>query len=247
MANSNSGPSQGDEFTTTKWSLILLARDGQSEESRQALAELFRSYWYPIYAYIRRRGVPADQAQDLTQEFFANWLEGKLLASVVSEKGRFRSFLLVACKHFLANRRTRDRAIKRGGDRWFVSLDLRDAEGRYLREPSSGTLTADRLFERRWALSLLENVLGRLAGEMEQSGKKPLFDRLGPALQATGKSAPYNQIAAELGTTENAVKAAAHRLRTRYKTLLIEEVASTVKDPGEVDAEIRDLLAALAQ
>jgi DNA-directed RNA polymerase specialized sigma24 family protein len=247
MTNSNSDASAGGEFTTTRWSLIVVAREGNADEARQALAELCRSYWYPIYAYIRRRGYLAYQAGDLTQEFFSFWLEHDLLSSVVPEKGRFRSFLLAACKNFLANQRSRERALRRGGGRWLVSLDLRDAEGRYLREPASDSLTPERLFERRWALSLLENVLGRLAAEMEQTGKKPLFDRLAVALQATGKSAPYVRIAAELGTTENAVKVAAHRLRARYRALLIEEVTSTVEGQLEVEAEIRDLLAAVAR
>jgi RNA polymerase sigma factor (sigma-70 family) len=210
------------------------------------LSELCRAYWYPIYAYIRRTGHEADAAQDLTQEFFAAWLERDLLRSVAEDKGRFRSFLLAACKNFLANHRQRERARKRGGNRVLVSLDLRDAEGRYLREPSH-ELTAERLYDRRWALTLLESVLERLGVEMEQAGKKLLFDRIAPALLGTGASAPFAAMAAELGMTEGALKVAAHRLRGRYRQLLSDEVGSTIDDRERVDEEIRDLFAALGQ
>jgi RNA polymerase sigma factor (sigma-70 family) len=246
MTSPGSTPSGDGRFATTRWGLIAVAREGQSHEARQALSELCRAYWYPIYAYIRRTGHEADAAQDLTQEFFAAWLERDLLQSVAADKGRFRSFLLAACKNFLANHRQQVRALKRGENRMLVSLDLRDAEGRYLREPSH-ELTAERLYDRRWALTLLENVLARLGAEMEQAGKKPLFDRIAPALLGTGGSAPYAVIGAELGMTEGAVKVAAHRLRGRYRQLLSDEVGSTIDDCERVDEEIRDLFAALGQ
>jgi DNA-directed RNA polymerase specialized sigma24 family protein len=233
-------------FTTTCWGDILKAREGTDPEARHALGELCRSYWYPIYVFIRRRGHAADVAEDLTQDFFAAWLERGFLASVGPEKGRFRSFLLATCKNFLANRRVRDNALKRGGGQAPLSIDIRDAEGRYLREPSH-ELTAERLFERRWALTLLEHVLARLGAEMEEAGKKPLFDLIAPALLGRGESAPYSRVAAELGTTENAVKLAAHRLRIRYRELLVEEVASTVSGRADVDNELRELFATLAR
>jgi RNA polymerase sigma-70 factor (ECF subfamily) len=242
------GPTPGSEgrFTTTRWSLIAVARDAGSPEARQALAELCQSYWYPIYAYIRRSGHAVDSAQDLTQEFFAAWLERDLLGSVAPSKGRFRSFLLAACKHFLANYRRREQALKRGSGASLISLDFRGAEGRYVREPSHA-LTAERLFERRWALTLLDNVLGRLGGEMKRAGKKPLFDRLGPALLGSGESAPYARVAHELEMSEGSVKVAAHRLRARFRALLAEEVSATVADPDDIGAEVRDLFAALGQ
>jgi DNA-directed RNA polymerase specialized sigma24 family protein len=244
MSDQSSIASGNSRFATTRWGLIALARDGARAEAREALAELCRSYWYPIYAYIRRSGHAADPAADLTQEFFAAWLEWDLLGSVAPSKGRFRSFLLAACKNFLANRRQRERALKRGGGRSLVSIDRRDAEGRYLREPSHD-ITAERIFERRWALTLIEVVLGRLDGEMERAGKKPLFDRIAPALLGAGGSVPNARIASELGMTEGAVKVAAHRLRARYRELLVEEVASTVEGLEEVEEEIRDLFEAV--
>jgi len=233
-------------FTTTCWPDILEAREGKEPEAHRALDELCRSYWYPIYAFIRRRGYTADVAEDLTQDFFAAWLERDFLASVAPDKGRFRSFLLVTCKNFLANRRVRDHALKRGGGRVHFSIDVRNAEGRYLREPAH-ELTAERLYERRWAVTLLENVLHRLGAELQQAGKQPLFDQIAPALLGRGESAPYSRIAAELGMTENAVKLAAHRLRTRYRELLVDEVASTVSGREDVDNELRELFATLAQ
>jgi DNA-directed RNA polymerase specialized sigma24 family protein len=240
------GPSGDGRFATTHWSLIVATREGGPADAREALAELCRAYWYPIYAYIRRSGHEADPARDLTQDFFAAWLERDLLGSVEPGKGRFRSYLLAACKHFLANRRQYERARKRGCGRVLASLDARDAEGRYLREPSHG-LTAERIYERRWALTVLEVVLGRLGREMERAGKKPLFDLIAPALLGTGSSVPYARVASELAMTEGAVKIAAHRLRNRYRELLIEEVAATVGGREEVDDEIRNLFAALVE
>ncbi len=246
MNGSGRGSSGDDQFATTRWSLVELARGGDSPGARGAMAELCESYWYPVYAYVRRCGHSVDEAQDLTQEFFASWLARDLLGSVDSGKGRFRSFLLASCKHFLANRMVRKRALKRGGGRLALSIDLRDAEGRYLREPSHD-LTADRLFERRWALTLLDQVLDRLGAEMERAGKGPLYSRLAPALLGTGASAPYARIAEELKMTEGAVKAAAHRMRRDFRDLLMEEVGRTVEDPGAIEEEIRDLFAALSR
>lgn len=242
------GPAQHEDarFTTTRWALIATARGRDPNEARLALAELCRSYWYPIYVYIRRRGHPADLASDLTQEFFAAWIERDLLGSVAPERGRFRSFLLAACRHFLANRREHDGALKRGGGQPVASLDLRDAEGRYLREPSHD-LGPERLFERRWALTVLESALDRLSEEMVRAGKGPLFERLAAALPGGGEAAPYARVATDLGMTEGAIKAAAHRLRGRFRELLVEEVAGTVDSREEVDGEIRDLFHALGR
>jgi DNA-directed RNA polymerase specialized sigma24 family protein len=246
MASRLPGSSGDGWFDTTDWGLIEVAQGGDPVPARQALADLCSTYWYPLYAYIRRRGLPADRAQDLTQGFFASLLGHDFLKTVGPEKGKFRTFLLVACQNYLANQRNRDRAIKRGGGKPLLSIDLPDAEGRYAREPSH-SLTAERLFERRWALTLLGCVLDRLGGEMNRSGKGPLFERLRPALLGDGAEAPYAEVAAELGFTTDAVKMAALRLRRRYRELVREEVARTVDGDGdgEFDDEIRDLFAAL--
>jgi RNA polymerase sigma-70 factor (ECF subfamily) len=246
MPEPGPGPSGDDRFATTRWSLVEVARGGDSPEARRALAELCSAYWYPVYAYARRSGHSTDQAQDLTQGFFASWLARDPLGPVDPAKGRFRSFLLACFQHYLANHRAGQRALRRGGGRAVFSIDLRDAEGRYVLEPSH-EWTAERLYERRWALTLLDLVLDRLSAEMVARGKGPLFDLLAPALLGPGESAPYGRIAEELGMTEGAVKVASHRIRRRYLELLAEEVGRTVKDSGEVGEEIRDLLAALGR
>jgi RNA polymerase sigma-70 factor (ECF subfamily) len=230
-------------FATTRWTLVLAARDRAAPEAGQALAELCRLYWYPLYAYVRGRGHPHDRAQDLTQEFFARLLEKDALAAVEQDKGRFRSFLLAACRHFLANQHDHDQAQKRGGGRQALSIDFRDADGRYTHEPAHGE-TPERLFERRWALALLDQVLTRLRGDYEASGKGRLFEGLKGRL--TGDAgASHARAAAELGLSEGAVKVAVHRLRKRYRELLREEIAQTLDDPGQVEDEIRALFAAL--
>jgi DNA-directed RNA polymerase specialized sigma24 family protein len=244
MTDAGPGSSRDDRFATTRWSLVEVARGGDSPQARQAMAVLCETYWYPLYAYVRRSGRAPDEAQDLTQGFFASWLARDPLGSVTPDKGRFRSFLLASFKHYLSNQIVRDRTLKRGRGRSPLSIDLRDAEGRYVREPSH-ELTPDRLFARRWALTLLEQVLARLGSEMEASGKASLHDQLGPALLGSAQSAPYAQIAETLGMTEGAVKVAAHRMRQRYRELLVEEVERTVDVPGAVDEEIRDLFEAL--
>jgi RNA polymerase sigma-70 factor (ECF subfamily) len=232
-------------FATTHWSIVAAARDRATPEARDALAALCSTYWYPLYAYIRRQGHTADQAQDLTQEFFARLLEKDFLGAVDPAKGKFRSFLLACCKHFLANERDRARALKRGGGRDPVSMDFEAAETRFSRE-SAHTLPPDKLFERRWALALLDQVLTRLRQEFHQAGKDLLFERLKAFLAGTSKSsASYPRVAEELGMSEGALKVAVHRLRRRYRELLREEIARTLDDPDQVDAEICDLFAIL--
>ena len=240
------GRATPDEFQTTHWSLVLAARRRESPQAREALAALCATYWYPLYAFIRRRGYDGDRAQDLIQEFFARLLEKDVLATVDPAKGRFRSFLLASCTNFLANCRDRDRARKRGGDRVHVPLDPRDAEGRYRREPADA-MTAERLFHRRWALTLLDRVVALLEAEAARTGKAALFDRLKSCLTGERGADHYAAIARDLGTTEAAVKMAALRLRRRYQEVLRAEIARTVADPAEVDDEIRDLFAALAR
>jgi RNA polymerase sigma-70 factor (ECF subfamily) len=244
MQNPSDGPSPG-HFPTTRWSRVLSARDPDTTTARESLAELCSAYWYPLYAYIRRRGHSADQARDLTQDFFARALEKGLLAEADPAKGRFRSFLRAVCAHFLANRRDREQARKRGGGRTILPIDVRDAEGRYALELADG-LTPERIFDRSWALTVLRRVLDRLGREYDEAGKAATFEALRGVLAGDGDaSSSYAAVAARLGTSEGAARVAAHRLRRRYGALLRQEIAATLAEPAEVDDEIRDLFAAL--
>jgi RNA polymerase sigma-70 factor (ECF subfamily) len=238
----SSGPP--DRFRTTHWSLILAAREHDSPEARQALEELCECYWYPLYAFIRRSGHNSEEARDLTQEFFARLLEKDYLAAVNRDKGKFRSFLLAACKHFLANERDRALAQKRGGGRTILSFNADAAESTYSSEPQH-TLTPERLYERRWVLMLLQSVLNRLRKEQEKAGKGTHFDQLKGFLAGDRAATRYSQVAEALGTSVGALKVAVHRLRGRYRELLREEIARTVNSPDEVEAEIRNLFSAL--
>lgn len=233
----------GGMFATTRWSLVAAAGDPSGPAARAALADLCRAYWFPVYAYVRRRGHAHHAAQDLTQAFFARLVEKNDLAAADRTRGRFRSFLLAACQHFLANEHDRATAKKRGGGRHPFPLDFADADGRFGREPATDD-TPERAFERRWALELLEQAVTELRREYAESGRGRLFDALKGVLTG-GADAPYAALAADLGLTEGAVKVAAHRLRQRYRDRLREAIARTVADPAEVDDEIRDLFAAL--
>jgi RNA polymerase sigma-70 factor (ECF subfamily) len=232
-------------FSTTHWSLVLAAQGDDSGPAAKALASLCESYWYPLYAFVRRRGYGPHDAQDLTQAFFEKLLEKNTLKVVSQEKGRFRSFLLGALKHFLANEWDRSRAAKRGGGTVAISLDQGDAEARYRLEPAD-EMSADRLFERRWAMTLLDQVMKRLREEMESAGKAAVFEELKDHLMAGGASAPFAEAGERLGLSEGAARVAAHRLRKRYRELLQEEIAQTVADPSEVEDEIRHLISVLA-
>jgi RNA polymerase sigma factor (sigma-70 family) len=231
-------------FATTRWSQVLAAGQVQTRDSREALSRLCESYWYPLYAYVRRWGYDAEQAQDLTQEFFARLLEKHYLRSADPSRGRFRSFLLAALKHFLANERDRAGAVKRGGRATVISLEMENAEGRYSLEPPD-LETPETIYERRWALTLLERTLSRLAREFQATGKQALFARLEGYLTGEQDGLPYSHLAAELGMSEGAVKVTIHRLRRRFGTLLREEIGETVATPAEVDDEIRELFHAL--
>jgi RNA polymerase sigma-70 factor (ECF subfamily) len=237
---------QAKEFESTVWSMVLSARGGDGTEAREALASLCAIYWYPLYAFVRRKGYDGVAAEDLVQGFFARLLEKGDLGTVERSKGKFRSFLMAACTHYLANQADQGRAKKRGGGRSPISIDRPAAEGRYGCEPAHD-LTAERLFERQWAMTLLEHVRETLAAEMARAGKARQFEALRSSLLGGAKRSPYSKIAAELGITEQAARAAAHRLRGRYRELLREEVARTLDDPAELDEEIRSLFAALAE
>lgn len=243
-ASDKLAPAAPDRFATTRWTLIAAAQDRASPDARAALAALCTAYWYPLYAFIRRQGYPAHEAQDLTQEFFSRLLEKDYLRVVDRDKGKFRSFLLAACKHFLANERDRLQAQKRGGGRDHFSLDVRAAESRYGLEPAHN-LTPEKLFDRRWALTLLDQVLAGLKEETARTGKHGLFEALKVFLTGEKTATSYTQLAERLAMTPGAVKVAVHRLRRRYRELLREAIARTVENPGDIDGEIRDLFAAL--
>jgi len=230
------------QFPTTRWTMVFAAGDPHGKEARSALAALCENYWYPLYAYLRRRGYAADQAQDLTQDFFIRMLEGRYLDRADPEKGRFRSFLLTSLKFFVADEEDRQRAHKRGGGAVF-SLEFSSGEDRYQREPAHDE-TPERLFERRWALSVLDQVVQKLRDEFVRHGRREHFDQLKVFL--LGRSdAPYAALALEMNTSEGALKVAIHRLRKRYRELFRQEIADTVADPAEVESELRFLAAVL--
>lgn len=233
-------------FVTTHWSVVLAARRSDTTRAQAALARLCQAYWYPLYAYVRRRGYGAHDAQDLTQEFFARLLEQNWLAQADRERGRFRTFLLSALSHFLANEWDKARAQKRGGDVQIVPLQLDSAETRYGQEPAD-PLTPEQCLERRWALALLDEVLSGLRQEHLAAGTEQMFDALKPCLVGDRQAQPYAALAAQLGMTEGAVKVAVHRLRQRYRQLLREEIANTVASPEEVNDEMHHLFAVLAR
>jgi RNA polymerase sigma factor (sigma-70 family) len=234
----------GAQFEQTRWSIVLAAKNSADTTfARDALGKLCMTYWYPLYAFVRREGKNAHDAQDLTQEFFARLLEKNWLGGVDRGRGRFRSWLLASLKHFLANEWDKSRAQKRGSGHALIPLDTGDAESRYSHEPADSA-TADKLYDRRWALAVLDTVLARLRDEFSAAGKAELFDALKPTL--TGEKSPYADIAARLAMTEGAVKVAVHRLRERYRDLIRAEIAETVAAPDEVEDELRHLLAALS-
>jgi RNA polymerase sigma factor, sigma-70 family len=230
-------------FTTTHWSVVLEAQ-GESPAAHEALENLCRTYWRPIYSFVRREGVRPEEAKDITQGFFALILERKDFHSVRQEKGRLRSFLLASLKHFMANERRDAAAIKRGGGRilipldWIESYDVSDVD-------RGDTLSPDLLYDRRWAFTVLNRVFGRLREESQRSLNPPLLQRLNTLLSDEPDRPSQAEVAREFGMTENAVKQAFHRLRQRYRQLLREEVAYTVATPAEIEDELRHLIAAL--
>lgn len=233
-------------FVTTHWSVVLAAAHADTTKAQAALEQLCRAYWYPIYHFIRRQGRSEHDAQDLTQEFFARLLEGNWVAHADQARGRFRSFLLMVLKRFLAAEWHRANAQKRAGDRHCLPLPLDTAETRYHGEPAD-TSTPDQAFEKQWALTLLEMVLRQLRGEYEQDGKGRLFEALKPCLMGSRETQPYAALAAALEMSEGAVKVAVHRLRERYRDRLKAEIAHTVTSPAEVEPEMRHLFRVLSR
>ena len=248
MTSESSTPASatpGDIFATTHWTVVLAAGCRRTPQADMALEELCRTYWFPLYAYVRRRGNSKEDAEDLTQAFFARFLEKNYLEGLSSEKGKFRAFLLAALKHFLANEWDRAHAAKRGGGATPLSLDWRDADTRYQIDPADN-LSPDKLFDRTWAVALLERVIVRLRDESAAAGKSKLFEQLKPFLMVGKSAIPYAQAAAELNLTEGAVRMAVHRLRRRYRELLREEIGQTLSDPAQVEEEMQTLFSAFA-
>jgi RNA polymerase sigma-70 factor (ECF subfamily) len=238
-------PAENSWFKTTHWSVVLAADGSDTAKATEAMEKLCRIYWYPLYSYLRRRGCETHDAQDLTQQFFVHLLERHTLTRVDRTRGRFRSFLLASLNYFLADEQARARALKRGGGREILSIDAEQAEERYRLEPVDER-SPEIIFEYRWAMTLLDQVLGRLAQEFSDAGKSDLFERLQPFLVAGDRTKPYAQIAAEAGLSEEAFKKAVQRMRKRYHELFREEIAQTVANQAEVDEELKHLSEVMA-
>jgi RNA polymerase sigma-70 factor (ECF subfamily) len=238
-------PLRSQQFATTHWSVVLRAGRHDTPRARDALERLCRTYWFPLYAHVRRRGHGPHDAQDLTQEFFARLLAGQTLGRADPARGRFRAFILTALDHFLADEWDKARAQKRGGGAEILSLDLAAAEQRFDLEPVDAA-APDKAFDRQWALALLETVLTQLEVEYRRDGKAALFAALRQTLTGARESQPYGELAARLGLSVGAVKVAVHRLRQRYRALLQAEIAHTVASPEEVQEELRHLFRTLA-
>lgn len=229
----------------TRWTVVLSARAADSREAAAALEILCRTYWQPLYAFARRQGRQPADAQDATQEFFSRLLAKDYLRTVAPEKGRFRSFLLVAFKRFLLNERERSQAQKRGGGQPEIALDATSAEERYLIEPVDDA-SADKIFERRWALTLLDRAMARLREEFVAEDREKDFERLKVVLTAPKGEASYDELARELSLTPGAARVAAHRLRRRFREVFHDEIAHTVADATEIEDEVRYLFGVLA-
>ena len=246
-SENSSGPTSapGDIFATTHWTVVLAAGKRSTPQSDRALEELCRTYWFPLYAYVRRRGQAKADAEDLTQTFFARLLEKNFLASLDSEKGKFRAFLLASLKHFLANEWDKARARKRGGGEIHLSLDWQTADTKF-QVATANELSPDRAFDREWALALLAKVIERLRAECEADGKAKLFEQLKIFLMAGKNETAQSEVAQTLGMEEGAVRVAVHRLRKRYRALLRDEIAQTLADGSQVDEEMRALFGAFS-
>jgi RNA polymerase sigma-70 factor (ECF subfamily) len=234
-----------DEFPSTVWVRIEAVRDSTAAGSREALAELCQAYWQPVYAFIRRKGNDPDRAADLTQDFFALLIEPGALSTVFEGKGKFRSFLMAACTHFLSNRRLYERALKRGGGRSPISIDQLKTEKSIRIEPFH-KVTPERVFLHQWATTLLDRVMARLQSEARMRGNARLFDQIRSTLLRSEPSRSYAEIALAVGVSQSNVKMTVSRYRNRYGILLREEIARTVNDPADIEQEITTLIEALA-
>ena len=228
-------------FPPTHWSMVIKARSPETPQAKAALDELCSSYWYPIYAFVRRKGNDPDHALDLTQSFFARLLEKDVLATVEQGKGRFRSFLRVVCKNFLIDQNRREKADPTAN---VISIDAHDAESRYQFEPAD-LMTPERIYERAWAMTVLARALDLLAHDYTRRGEGVLFGQLKIVLTQGRKSVNTAALAAQLGTSEDAIHTAVHRLRKRYRKILEQQIVTTLDDPADLDDEIRSLLEAI--
>jgi RNA polymerase sigma-70 factor (ECF subfamily) len=236
----------GAQFAATSWTNVLAAQRAGAPGAAEALEKLCQTYWYPLYAYVRRRGNDPHKAQDLTQEFFYRLIRENYLGAVDRRRGKFRSFLLAALNHFLSNQRDYERAAKRGGGQTLISLDDTDAETRFLREPSCD-LSPEKIFERNWFLALLDQALARLREELRDTGRGEAFDHLKQFILEDADPGDYNAVAVPLRMTPNAVAVTVHRWRDRYKKLVHEEIMRTVGDLGEVEEELGRFFSTLQQ
>jgi len=245
MSSSASGPNSAQpdagSFATTHWSVVLMAGQADSPEANEALEKLCRTYWYPLYVYVRRQGNSPEDAQDLTQNFFSRLLEKNYCAKADRDRGKFRTFLLGSLKNFLVNEWKRASRLKRGGDLTFLSIDANVAEDRYATEPANES-NPDAAYEQRWAITLIEHVLATLRREYSAADKARLFEELKGFIWGDKSTASYAEIAGHLNLTEGSVKVSVHRLRQRFRELLRAEVAHTVARPEDIDGELRHLI-----
>jgi len=246
MARDRTSHHRHAAFPATRWSLLLAARGGSAPEARRQLNELFTIYWSPLHAFLRRRGFPREDAQDLTQEFLADLLRRDFLAGIDPAKGKFRSFLLASLQHFLSNDRAKEGRLKRGGGHKLRALLSDEAERRYVAEPADH-LTPEKLFEREWARTLLDRAADRLRDQCAGKGQARLYDELWPCIAADSNAPPLLSLAGRLGKSEGAIRVVVHRFRQRLRELLREEVAGTVSTPEEVEEEMRDLFRAVME
>lgn len=244
MHHKTNKTAQDARFSETHWSLVVAA-GGKNARSEQALQQLCQTYWFPLYAFVRREGYSQHDAEDYTQTFLARLIASDDLIAIDRKKGRFRSFLLACMKHFLANEREKSRAQKRGGGEPVLSIDFANAESMYAAEPSHD-LSPDKLFDRRWAMTVLDQAMARLKAEMASQGKEDYFEQMKIFLTGGKGDVRYATISAQLEISEAAVKTAVHRMRNRYRKLLGAEIADTVEKKQDVEQELRDLRLALA-
>lgn len=231
----------GKNVTTTQWSQVLAARDGNDSEARRALESLCQTYWQPLYAYIRRQGSDPEEARDLTQAYFAEFLDKDFLSHVDPEKGRFRAFLLASLRNFLSKQRDTERTLKRGGNVTTLSIDVEAAEGSYALQ-AVNTMTPEDLFEHRWAMTVLDRAIDRLRQTYFSAGNEKVFEALRPYLTSPEPDLPYKEVGARLDMSEGSVKTAIHRMRKRFGDCLRSELGNTVDNQTEIDSEVRYLL-----